>query len=88
MEVGEQKRCRGCGQMFVIHLRCDRGREYCGDVCRAGARTQVCRRARAAHQKSALGRLDHRDRMRAFRAARRARVMDLGSKNLAPPPAW
>lgn len=88
MDVGEQKRCRGCGQMFVIHVRCDRGREYCGDVCREGGRKQVCRRARAAHQKSPLGRLDHRDRMKDFRAARRARVMDLRSKNLAPLPAW
>lgn len=88
MEVGEQKRCRGCGAMFVIHVRCDRGREYCGPACRQSARRQVCRRARAAHQKSPLGRLDHRDRMRAFRAAKRAAVMDLRSTNLAPPPAW
>lgn len=88
MDVGEQKRCRRCGEMFVIHVRCDRGREYCGEACKARARAQVCREARANHQKSPLGRLDHRDRMRALRAARRARVMDLRSENLAPHPAW
>jgi hypothetical protein len=88
MEVGEQKQCRGCGERFVIHVRCDRGREYCGEACRAKAHEEVRRRARAKHQKSPLGRLDHRDRMRALRAARSARVMDVRSENLAPPPAW
>jgi hypothetical protein len=72
--------------MFVIHVRCDRGREYCGEACKAHARAQVCRRARANHQKSPLGRLDHRDRMRDFRREKHARVMDLRSENLAPPP--
>jgi hypothetical protein len=89
MEVGELRRCGGCGQMFAIHVRCRRGHEYCGDGCGEAARKQVSRQARARHQKSPLGRLDHRDRNRAFRAARKAaRVMDLHSKNLPSLPAW
>ncbi len=88
MDVGVQKRCRKCGEMFAIHRRCDRGREYCGKACRHSSREEIKREARARHQKSRSGRADHRYRMRNWRAQKRARVMDLRSKNLAPDPRW
>lgn len=86
---GDLRRCRGCGQMFAIHRGCRRGHEYCGKVCGRAARRKTSRKARAEHQKSPLGRLDHRDRNRVYRAAlRRARVMDLHSENLPSLPSW
>jgi len=89
MVVGELRRCRGCGQMFAIHRSCWRGHEYCGEACREAGRREVKRQARARYQRSPLGRLDHRDRNRAHRAAqRRARVMDLHSENLPLLPSW
>lgn len=71
--------CRGpgCGAMFYICRSCYRGQVYCGDCCRRKARRQQLRRANRRHQQSREGRLDHRDRQRAYRErCRRRRVTD------------
>ncbi len=71
--------CRGsgCGVMFYICRSCYRGQVYCGDECRRRMRRQQRRRANRRHQQSREGRLDHRDRQRAYRERRRLwRVTD------------
>ena len=78
-----QGRCGHCGQIFFVCRHCDRGQVYCSADCRRQARRQSCRRANARHQASPEGRLDHRDRQRAYRMRRRARltsVTDQGSQ--------
>lgn len=60
-------RAQGCGARFFLCRACDRGQCYCCLACRAQARTQQRRAARRRHQHSAAGRLDHRDRQRAYR---------------------
>ena len=67
--------CRGpgCGAMFYICRSCYRGQVYCGDRCRQKARRQQKRRANRRHQQSREGRLDHRDRQRAYRERCRLR---------------
>jgi hypothetical protein len=74
-------RCRHCEAVFHLCRRHDRGQTYCKEACRSDARTIQKRVARSAHQRSALGREDHRDRMRDHRA--RGRVTDQGSEKLA-----
>lgn len=68
-EPFRQRFCRaqGCGARFFLCRACDRGQCYCCAACRAQARTQQRRTARQRHQRSAAGRLDHRDRQRAYR---------------------
>ena len=68
-------RCRGagCRTVFSICGACYRGQAYCGARCRAPAQRQHRRDANARHQRSPEGRLDHRDRQRAYRARRRRR---------------
>ena len=67
--------CRGsgCGVMFYICRSCYRGQVYCGDECRRRMRRQQKRRANRKHQDSPEGRLDHRDRQRAYRERCRLR---------------
>lgn len=81
-EALRQRFCRwaGCGMTFWICRCCDRGQQYCGDRCRQKARRQRRREANRRHQRSLEGRLDHRDRQRAYRERRRrARVTDTPS---------
>ena len=69
----------GCGVMFYICGSCYRGQAYCGDGCRDRAQLQQHRNANRKHQDSPEGRLDHRDRQRAYRARLRRRVTDATS---------
>ena len=73
----------GWRDLLCACSECDRGQMYCGTPCRKISRAEIARRARAVHQASPLGRQDHRDRNRDYRARRSTRVMDLGSKDLA-----
>ena len=68
-EPFRQRFCRAatCGARFFVCRACDRGQRYCSAACRAQARTQQRRGARQRHQRSRAGRLDHRDRQRAYR---------------------
>ena len=67
--VWRQLFCRGsgCGAIFYICNSCYRGQVYCGDECRRRMRRQQRRRANRRYQQSREGRLDHRDRQRAYR---------------------
>ena len=67
-----QRFCRGagCGVVFWICRHCDRGHQYCGERCRKKARRQQRLVANQRHQQSWEGRLDHRDRQRAYRERR------------------
>ena len=69
----------GCGVMFYICSSCYRGQAYCGDGCRKRAQLQQHRNANRKHQDSSEGRLDHRDRQRAYRARLPLRVTDVTS---------
>ena len=75
--------CRWCRQPFFLCPACDRGHAYCSLPCRRAGRTQTLRAAGQRHQQSPEGRLDHRDRQRAYRARCRARVTHHASP--APP---
>ena len=61
--------CRApeCRRRFFICSRCDRGQVYCSSGCREKARRQQLHAANLRHQQSEEGRLDHRDRQRAYR---------------------
>lgn len=77
-----QLRClaRDCGALFYICRPCYRGQRYCSQACRQVSRREQRRAANRRHQQSPEGRLDHRDRQRAYRLARvRVRVTDQGS---------
>lgn len=74
-------RCAGCGVLFYLCEAEYRGHIYGSKGCKQDAR----RAARARHQASPEGRLDHRDAMRNFRQRRRrafARVTDTRSNYL------
>lgn len=68
--VVEQFRCAKCASLFVLCPSCYRGQAYCSLACRDVARLGLHRAANARHQRSKEGRLDHRDRMRAYRHRR------------------
>ena len=53
--------------MFFICSHCDRGQVYCSPGCRDATRRLQLRAANLRHQRSEEGRLDHRDRQRAYR---------------------
>jgi hypothetical protein len=79
-----------CRAVFFLCARCDRGQRYCSGTCRERARLRQRRSANRRHQQSAEGRLDHRDRQRAYRERRRqpnisAGVTDQGSLLIAGP---
>ena len=70
----------GCGLVFYICNSCYRGHRYCGKTCRKKAQLQQRRNANRRHQQSREGRLDHRDRQRAYRErCRHGRVTDTPS---------
>ena len=86
MDTGEEPQCQrfcravDCGVVFWICRCCDRGQQYCGDRRRQKARRQQRREANRRHRQSREGRLDHRDRQRAYRQRwRQARVTDTPS---------
>ena len=64
-----QKTCRTCHRLFAICVACDRGHAYCSDACRRAGRRRSVAAAKARHQASREGRLDHRDHQRAYRGA-------------------
>jgi hypothetical protein len=67
-----------CRSLFLICSHCDRGQRYCSLDCRLQSRGEQLRAARRRHQQSPEGRLDHRDRQRAYRR-RKATSSDLTS---------
>jgi hypothetical protein len=77
-----------CRALFLICSHCDRGQRYCSPACRLQSRVAQLRAARRRHQQSPEGRLDHRDRQRAYRRRKAAsspppstiRVTDQASK--------
>ncbi len=79
--------------VFFLCAHCDRGQRYCSSRCREKSRRLQRREANRRHQQSAEGRLDHRDRQRAYRRRSKARVTDQSSlrpspcANLTVPPA-
>lgn len=78
--------------MFYLCRHCDRGQRYCSSRCREKSRRLQRREANRRHQQSPEGRLDHRDRQRAYRRRLQARVTDQSSQpaslraNLPVPP--
>ena len=72
-------RARDCGARFFLCRACDRGQGYCSAACRTRARAEQRRAAGQRHQRSAAGRLDHRDRQRAYRRR-------LARRRHTPPP--
>jgi hypothetical protein len=64
-----------CRAVFFLCSRCDRGQRYCSLACRERARIEQRRRANPRHQQSPEGRLDHRDRQRAYRERCRHRAL-------------
>jgi hypothetical protein len=72
--VFRQRFCKAsdCRTLFFICTHCDRGQRYCSLICRRICRLQQRRTAGRRHQQSLEGRLDHRDRQRAYRLRRAA----------------
>ena len=68
-----------CGLVFYICNSCYRRQAYCGDVCRKKAQLQQHRKSNQKHQDSEEGRLDHRDRQRAYVERRHRRMTDATS---------
>jgi hypothetical protein len=84
--VFRQRICRGCNAVFWICHSCDRGQRYCGPGCRLPAVRKQRRRANRRHQNSPEGRLDHRDRQRAYRKrCAQRRVTDTSSLAVTSP---
>lgn len=69
-----QRRCRArsCRAVFFICRPCYSGQTYCSSWCRRTERREQLRQANRRHQQSPGGRLDHRDRQRAYRRRRAA----------------
>jgi hypothetical protein len=59
--------CKSCGILFFICKGCYRGHRYCSDDCRRNGYEQARRAARLKHSQSLEAKLDHRDRMKAYR---------------------
>lgn len=70
--------------VFYLCRQCDRGQRYCSSRCREKARRLQRHEANRRHQQSPEGRLDHRDRQRAYRQRLRARVTDQSSLPASP----
>ena len=78
--------CRRCRGVYTICRSCYRGHAYCGDLCRDESRLEQKRASNKRYRESPEGRLDNRDRVRRFRARKRAElanVMDQGSAALS-----
>jgi len=85
-DVLRNRNCRGCGVVFCVCGRCDRGQSYCSPLCRRGARRQQLRAANRRHQRTDAGRRLHRMRQRDYRLRRaKARVTDHGSPVIVLP---
>jgi hypothetical protein len=67
-------RCGRCALVFYVCRRCDRGQIYCDDPCRDAARRDDKREAQRRYRAHPLVRADHRDYMRARRAAAQVQV--------------
>jgi hypothetical protein len=83
-DVLRQRVCRwhDCGAIFWICRSCDRGHCYCSDHCRSKAIREQRRAANLRHRKTPEGRLDQKDRQKAYRLRLAAlSVMDQGSKS-------
>ena len=79
-------RSQGCQTVFWICSHCDRGQRYCSPACRTETRRQQHRAANRRHQRSLEGRLDHRDRQRAYRQRHLPLVVtDQGSLSVISP---
>lgn len=77
--------CALCGERFFVCVSCYRGQGYCSPECRRPSRVRLKREARARHQRTREGRLDHRDHQRAYRERIALRVTDLGSQKVDAP---
>ena len=73
-----------CSAVFYLCPPCDRGQRYCSSRCREKSRRLQRRQANRRHQQSPEGRLDHRDRQRAYRRRLQARVTDQSSLRTSP----
>ncbi len=83
-DVLRQRVCRWfeCRTIFWICRRCDRGHSYCSDQCRSKARREQRRAANLRHRRTPEGKLDQKDRQKAYRQrAASISVMDQGSNN-------
>ena len=67
-------RWHGCGRVFVICEACDHGQAFCSSSCRDQARRATLEAAGRRYQRSERGRAQHRERQRAYRERRPARV--------------
>jgi hypothetical protein len=84
--VFRQRVCHSpsCGAVFYLCPHCDRGQRYCSSRCRVKSRRRQRREANRRHQQSVEGRLDHRDRQRAYRRRLQVRVTDPSSLHASP----
>lgn len=83
-------RAEGCGEIFYVCSRCDRGQVYCSERCREKSRRRQRREANRRHQRSPEGKQDHRDRQAAYRkrqADRRRRAEKSVTDHASPTPA-
>ena len=82
--VFHQRFCNAsqCRLLFFICTHCDRGQRYCSPTCRRSTRLEQQRAARRRHQHSLEGRLDHRDRQRAYRLRKAATARALKTKSV------
>lgn len=60
--------CGRCRAQFSLCSHCYRNHKYCGAPCRETARRDSVRAANKRYRESSEARLDHRDRMRTYRA--------------------
>lgn len=76
----------GCGAIFFICVRCDRGQRYCSGPCRTATRRRQTQAANARHQRSEAGRQAHRARQKAYRAKlARCHVTNQGTTSVTTP---
>lgn len=87
--IGEQAArmflCAGCRAQVVVCADCDRGQRYCAGGCSERTRQRLQHEAGGRYQRSPKGRHKHAQRMRRWRARRRAhanKVTHQGSPEL------
>lgn len=82
--VFRQRFCKvpHCRSLFFICSHCDRGQIYCSPDCRKLSRREQLRAAGRRHQQSQEGRLDHRDRQRAYRLRKAASASKPSQKSV------
>jgi len=73
--------CQRCRIQVLICSYCDRGQIYCSDVCSQVARIDSCRQADKRYQRSFKGKLNHALRQSRYRARKREKVTDHGSRH-------